>query len=203
MKCQRSFESWVTSPRNQSKGAEVLISRNEELDSAGAEHCWMMLGGPRFCCLLFASVCVYHCPAKQLIWFCSYILYYLHFFISRGSNQWNCPHISASPPFHLLWYFHGFMLLYFSFGLNWYTPQAFPNTFRLSKWSFSDMLCKSPQWMNTRQCQLSAVPNCCCQVIRQVFACQWLDKCFCHFLENFQVFFPFFFPPFCLSIAYR
>lgn len=148
MKCQRCFESWVIIPRNQSQGAEVLTSRNEELDSAGAEHCWMMLSGPRFCCLLFASVTVYRCPAKQLIWLCSCILYYLHFFISRGSNQWNCPHISASPPLYLLWYCHGFMLLYFCFGPNWYTPQVFPNTFRHSKWSFSVMLCKSPQWMN-------------------------------------------------------
>lgn len=45
-----------SSPKELEQGAEVLIPGKAELDSAGAELCSIMLSGPRFCCLLFASV---------------------------------------------------------------------------------------------------------------------------------------------------
>lgn len=129
---------------------------------------------------------------------------YLNFFIPRGSSQWNCTRISASLPFLLPRYFHGFMLLYFYFRLNWYTAQVFPDTFRHSKWCFSVMLCRSPQWMNTRQCLLSTVSNCCCKVIQQGFVSHWLDKGFCHFPENFLLLLlSRDFSPFCLPVMYR
>lgn len=96
-----------------------------------------------------------------------------------------------------------FMGLCFCFRLSWYTAQVSPNAFRHSRWSFSVMLCKSPQWMNSRQCLLSTVSNCCCKVIQQGFLCHWLDKCFCHFPENFLLLLSSDFSPFWLSAMYK
>lgn len=166
------------------------------------KRCWVLLNEDRFCCLFLASVSASHCLTSCLSDF-AHVGSHLNFFIPRGSNQWNCTHISASLPFHLLWYFHGFMLLYFCFGLSWYTAQVFPNAFRHSKRSFSVMLCKSPQWMNSRQCLLSTVSNCSCKVIQQGFMCRWLDKCFCHFSENFLLLLSSDFSSFCLFVMCR
>lgn len=189
---------WVMSsnPKEPKQGAEVLMSGKVELDSAGAELCSIMLSGPRFYCLLFASV------TTTVLALLRYILYCLLFCISRGSKQWNCSHIFCSPSLAstIFPWVCAFLFFYF-FLLNLDTLQVFPNIFRHPKWSFSVMLCKSPHWMNSRQCVFSAVPNC-CQIIQQVFTCQWPGECFCHFPENFLIFFfSGVFSPFCLFVA--
>lgn len=79
-------------------------------------------------------------------------------FIPRGSNQWNCTHISASLHSHLPWYSPGFVLLYFCFRQSWYTAQLFPNAFRHSRWWFSVMLCRFPQFMNSGNVCLAQCP---------------------------------------------
>lgn len=121
-------------------------------------------------------------------------------FIPRGSNQWNCTHISAFSPLPSPMIFSWLYASVFLLQTELIYCSAFSKCIQTFQVIFFSHALQVPTVDEFRQCLLSTVSNCCCKVIQQGFLCHWLDKCFCHFPENFFLLLSSDFSPFWLSV---